>query len=32
MSMAHASAVDVDAEWMDHALPDAGTVLRAGQN
>jgi hypothetical protein len=25
-------AVDVSAEWMDHALPDAGTVRRAGQN
>jgi len=25
-------AVDVGAERMDHALPDAGTVRRAGQN
>jgi hypothetical protein len=25
-------AAEVSAEWMDHALPDAGTVRRAGQN
>jgi len=32
MSTARAWAVDVSAERMDHALPDAGTVHRAGQN
>ena len=32
MSTARAWAVDVNAEWMDHALPDAGTVRSAGQN
>jgi hypothetical protein len=31
MSTAHAWTIDVDAEWMDHARPDAGTVRRAGQ-